>query len=284
VIIAGCGPTRAMSAAELRLHDVRYSLWRRLPSEQAGQISAERQANSAPTRAGGPRRNPHLRRQQPSGHDPPLAEPSAHDDDLFLLAYQLMDAAGLQRGRLTALALRDEDLISADQVARQISLDGAREARLVAEAVSDHVRDKFGTGGVGGSRTSPASREGEWGRTPDRSSPRRTERPEDGLPSPIAHASCWSSRAPLTCASAASPRSVTSRTSPPRASSPTSKRPVTSPAPGSGAATTTRSTPSCRCATRSSATSASRACSISSGARTTSGRARSRHAASPRRR
>lgn len=27
VIIAGSGPTRAMPAAELRLHDVRYSLW-----------------------------------------------------------------------------------------------------------------------------------------------------------------------------------------------------------------------------------------------------------------
>ncbi|MEU8749771.1 hypothetical protein AB0C88_04745 [Streptomyces chartreusis] len=35
-----------------------------------------------------------------------LAEPSGHDDDLRLIAYQLMDAAGLQRGRLTALASR----------------------------------------------------------------------------------------------------------------------------------------------------------------------------------
>ncbi|MFD5861704.1 DinB/UmuC family translesion DNA polymerase [Streptomyces chartreusis] len=35
-----------------------------------------------------------------------LAEPSGHDDDLRLIAYQLMDAAGLQRGRLTALALK----------------------------------------------------------------------------------------------------------------------------------------------------------------------------------
>jgi hypothetical protein len=54
-----------------------------------------------------------------------LAEPSAHDDDLRLLAHQPIEAAGLHRGRLTALALRDEDLISADQVARQISPDGA---------------------------------------------------------------------------------------------------------------------------------------------------------------
>ncbi|MFD0008246.1 hypothetical protein ACFVJ4_38490 [Streptomyces sp. NPDC127178] len=55
-----------------------------------------------------------------------------------------MDAAGLQRGRLTALALKGEDLIEADQVAQQISLDTAREARLVAEAAIDRVRDKFG--------------------------------------------------------------------------------------------------------------------------------------------
>ncbi|MFC9105440.1 hypothetical protein ACFT08_31260 [Streptomyces rochei] len=34
-----------------------------------------------------------------------LTEPSPHDDDLRLLAYQLMDATGLQRGRLTGIAL-----------------------------------------------------------------------------------------------------------------------------------------------------------------------------------
>ncbi|MFE9446508.1 hypothetical protein ACFYO2_48320 [Streptomyces sp. NPDC006602] len=78
-----------------------------------------------------------------------LAEPSAHDDDLRALAYQLMDAAGLQRGRLTGLALRGDDLVGADQVAQQISLDGAREARLVAEAAIDRVRDKFGPGVIG---------------------------------------------------------------------------------------------------------------------------------------
>ncbi|MET9913402.1 hypothetical protein ABZZ74_42715 [Streptomyces sp. NPDC006476] len=78
-----------------------------------------------------------------------LAEPSAHDDDLRLIAYQLMDGAGLQRGRLTRLALRGEDLINAGQVARQISLDGAREARLVAEAAIYRVRDKFRAGVIG---------------------------------------------------------------------------------------------------------------------------------------
>ena len=33
-----------------------------------------------------------------------LTEPSHHDDDLRTAAYRLMDAAGLQRGRLTGLS------------------------------------------------------------------------------------------------------------------------------------------------------------------------------------
>ncbi|MEV7891373.1 DinB/UmuC family translesion DNA polymerase [Streptomyces sp. NPDC002817] len=78
-----------------------------------------------------------------------LVEPSAHDDDLRTLAYQLMDAAGLQRGRLTGLVLKGEDLIGADQAAEQISLDDARETRLVAEATVDEIRDKLGPRVIG---------------------------------------------------------------------------------------------------------------------------------------
>ncbi|MEV7082389.1 hypothetical protein AB0N88_28250 [Streptomyces sp. NPDC093516] len=78
-----------------------------------------------------------------------LAEPSAHDDDLRALAYQLMDAAGLQRGRLVGIALQGEDLVDANQVAQQISLDDAREDRLVAEAAVDRVRDRFGPRVIG---------------------------------------------------------------------------------------------------------------------------------------
>ncbi|MFD5631125.1 hypothetical protein [Streptomyces sp. NPDC127072] len=77
-----------------------------------------------------------------------LPEASAHEDDLRTMAYRLIDAAGLQRGRLTGLTLRGEDLVDADQIAQQISLDGAREDRLIAEAVSDRIRAKFGPGAI----------------------------------------------------------------------------------------------------------------------------------------
>jgi DNA polymerase-4 len=78
-----------------------------------------------------------------------LVAASAHDDDLRLLAYQLMDAAALQRGRLTGLVLKADDLVDAGLVAEQISLDTAREARLITEQVSDRIRDKFGPGAIG---------------------------------------------------------------------------------------------------------------------------------------
>ncbi|MGW6487803.1 DNA polymerase Y family protein [Streptomyces sp. NPDC055056] len=73
-----------------------------------------------------------------------LPEASAHDDDLRTMAYRLIDAAGLQRGRITAITLKADDLVAADQVAEQISLDEVRETRLVAEEVSDRIRAKFG--------------------------------------------------------------------------------------------------------------------------------------------
>ncbi|MGW5654994.1 DinB/UmuC family translesion DNA polymerase [Streptomyces humi] len=69
-----------------------------------------------------------------------LLEASAHDEDLRLLAHRLMDAAALQRGRLTGLALKAEDLAEAGQVTEQITLDQSREARLVAENAVDRVR------------------------------------------------------------------------------------------------------------------------------------------------
>ncbi|MFD5429980.1 hypothetical protein [Streptomyces sp. NPDC127084] len=87
-----------------------------------------------------------------------LTEPSAHEDDLRQLTYQMMDAAGLQRGRLTGLALRGEDLVDADQVAEQLSLDAARQARLTAESTADRILEKFGPGAIGPAATyRPAS-------------------------------------------------------------------------------------------------------------------------------
>ncbi|MEU0042800.1 DinB/UmuC family translesion DNA polymerase [Streptomyces werraensis] len=56
-----------------------------------------------------------------------LPEPSAHDEDLRTTASRLIDAAGLQRGRLTGLVIKGDDLVDADRVAQQISLDQARE-------------------------------------------------------------------------------------------------------------------------------------------------------------
>ncbi|WRZ87881.1 hypothetical protein OHB54_01620 [Streptomyces sp. NBC_01007] len=35
-----------------------------------------------------------------------LADASAHDDDLRTMAYRLIDAAGLQRGRITGITLK----------------------------------------------------------------------------------------------------------------------------------------------------------------------------------
>ncbi|MDX3697736.1 hypothetical protein PV726_47755 [Streptomyces europaeiscabiei] len=82
-----------------------------------------------------------------------LPDPSAHDEDLRTLAYRLLDAAGLQRGRLTGLVLAGQDLIDADQVALQISFDQQREDRLTAEAVSDRIRAKFGPDAIGPATT-----------------------------------------------------------------------------------------------------------------------------------
>ncbi|MER5810605.1 hypothetical protein ABT143_20840 [Streptomyces sp. NPDC002033] len=77
-----------------------------------------------------------------------LPEASGHDEDLRTLAYRLMDAAGLQRARLTGMVLRAEDLIGAAGTSRQLSLDPAREARLTAEAAMDRANSRFGPGTV----------------------------------------------------------------------------------------------------------------------------------------
>ncbi|GAB1333495.1 hypothetical protein ACE1SV_00850 [Streptomyces sp. E-15] len=87
-----------------------------------------------------------------------LPEPSAHDQDLRAVAYRLMDAAGLQRARLTGIALRAEDLVDAGRVTEQISLDTTRESRLMAEQAMDRVRDRFGPASIGPAAVLPFRR------------------------------------------------------------------------------------------------------------------------------
>ncbi|MEU6355959.1 hypothetical protein ABZ896_42725 [Streptomyces sp. NPDC047072] len=73
-----------------------------------------------------------------------LAQTSAHEEDLRAAAYRCMDAAALQRARLTGMILRAEDLVGADRAPEQGTLDGAREARLRVEEVVDEARARFG--------------------------------------------------------------------------------------------------------------------------------------------
>ncbi|MEU8591599.1 hypothetical protein AB0C59_32070 [Streptomyces sp. NPDC048664] len=67
-----------------------------------------------------------------------------------------MDRAGLQRGRLTGLLLRAEDLAGAEATAQQITLDRGREMRIRAEPAVDRANRRFGAGSVG-----PAGRLGK---------------------------------------------------------------------------------------------------------------------------
>lgn len=76
-----------------------------------------------------------------------MVVPCGHEGDLRLLAYQVMDAAGLQRGRPTGVILCGEDLVDAGQVAEQLSFDAARQVRLVAESAADRIRARFAPGG-----------------------------------------------------------------------------------------------------------------------------------------
>ncbi|MEU3727764.1 hypothetical protein, partial [Streptomyces sp. NPDC031705] len=85
-----------------------------------------------------------------------LVEPSAHDEDLRTLAYRLMDAAGLQRARLTGMVLRAEDLTDAEGVSRQLTLDPVRESRLTVEAAIDRANARFGPGTVRPASVAPS--------------------------------------------------------------------------------------------------------------------------------
>jgi DNA polymerase-4 len=77
-----------------------------------------------------------------------LSEASGHDEDLRVMVFRLMDAAGLERARLVGMTLRAEDLIDAQKAAVQITLDRVRESRLLAEKAVDRANARYGAGTV----------------------------------------------------------------------------------------------------------------------------------------
>ncbi|MFF4212287.1 hypothetical protein ACFYZE_23585 [Streptomyces sp. NPDC001796] len=73
-----------------------------------------------------------------------LAEPTAHSAALTAEAYRVYEALGLQRARVRAIALRAEDLSSADHAAHQLTFDPVDEKVRRIEEVADRARAKFG--------------------------------------------------------------------------------------------------------------------------------------------
>ncbi|MFF3908978.1 hypothetical protein ACFYZJ_24050 [Streptomyces sp. NPDC001848] len=73
-----------------------------------------------------------------------LAEPTAHSAALTAEAYRMYEALGLQRARVRAIALRAEDLSSAEHAAHQLTFDPVDEKVRRIEEVADRARAKFG--------------------------------------------------------------------------------------------------------------------------------------------
>ncbi|WP_217574748.1 hypothetical protein [Streptomyces sp. GbtcB7] len=74
-----------------------------------------------------------------------LVAPSAHTDDLRHAVYDFLDGFGLQRARLRRLTLVAE-AVDGGWAHTQLTLDGAREARLWVEAVIDRLNERYGQG------------------------------------------------------------------------------------------------------------------------------------------
>jgi nucleotidyltransferase/DNA polymerase involved in DNA repair len=73
-----------------------------------------------------------------------LAEPTAHSAALTAEAYRMYEALGLQRARVRAIALRAEELSSAEHAAHQLTFDPVDEKARRVEEVADRARAKFG--------------------------------------------------------------------------------------------------------------------------------------------
>ncbi|MGW0704424.1 DNA polymerase Y family protein [Streptomyces sp. NPDC002643] len=73
-----------------------------------------------------------------------LPEPTNHSPALAAASLGLLASLGLQRARVRAFSIRADDLLSADSVYRQLSLD-PKDARIrAAEAAADRARRRFG--------------------------------------------------------------------------------------------------------------------------------------------
>lgn len=77
-----------------------------------------------------------------------LPEPTAHTPALATAAYALHDALRLQRARVTAVALRAEDLTDAGAAGWQLTLDRRAENVRRAESVTDRIAARW-PGAVG---------------------------------------------------------------------------------------------------------------------------------------
>ncbi|WP_439145265.1 DNA polymerase Y family protein [Streptantibioticus silvisoli] len=72
-----------------------------------------------------------------------LPEPTAHTPALATAAYALHDALRLQRARVTAVALRAEDLTGAAGTGRQLTFDPRAENIRRAESVTDRIAARW---------------------------------------------------------------------------------------------------------------------------------------------
>ncbi|GAA1110516.1 DNA polymerase Y family protein [Streptomyces javensis] len=73
---------------------------------------------------------------------------TAHSADLRDHAYRIIDAMGLQRARIRAVTVRADQLVDADRVAEQISLDRTEENVRRIETAIDRANRRFGAGAV----------------------------------------------------------------------------------------------------------------------------------------
>ncbi|MFI1704966.1 DinB/UmuC family translesion DNA polymerase [Streptomyces griseoruber] len=77
-----------------------------------------------------------------------LPEPTDHSPTLAAAALGLLIGLGLHRARARAFVIRADDLLTAGNACRQLSLD-PRDARArAAEAADDRARRRFGTAAV----------------------------------------------------------------------------------------------------------------------------------------